>query len=322
MVTLHYNNSLIVHPDTRGSFEVKLKNNLRLGRCRFGINCHECKNFVQYETDMQKISGKPRKIIATDCQLYKHKDLKQFCPGRMKQKECGTIDKTFGIDFKTYNQIADRTAFMYHNRKNRLIFVVLSLPELKIDINGKQLNEAFSRFIENLRTTYRLQRYLCVREGDGLNTRYHYHCIFDIRYTSFVKLNAAWNSALSDFCYFSKCAFRTKKKSYFIRDIAGAISYISKYVSKSIGQRSESRVFFCDRDTANAFVKQRFDTDIDDLKTNFKTIRRKILNDFVCRYTFHSKKEQNLFFHSVVKILFQSDWITPGLLVYSDNDIG
>jgi hypothetical protein len=322
VVTLHYNNSLIVHPDTRRSFEVKLENNLKLGRCRFGINCHECKNFVQYELDLQKLSGKPRKIVATDCQLFKHKDLKPYCPGRRRQKECGTMLKTFGIDFQTYNQIADRTAYMYHNRSNKLIFIVLSLPTLKKSINGNQLNEAFSRFIENLRNNYRLRHYLCVREGNGLDARYHYHCILDIRYTSFIKLNAAWNSVLSDFCDFSKCAFRTKKKSYFIKDIAGAISYISKYVSKSIGERSDSRVFFCDRETANAYVKQRFDTDIDDLKTDFKTIRRKILNDYVCRYTFQSKKEQNLFFHSVVKILFNSNWITPGLHIFTDTDTG
>ena len=322
VVTVHYNNTLIVHPDTRQSFEKKLQNNLALNRCRFGINCYECKNFIEYETDLQTLSGKPRKIEAKDCQLYKHKDLKEFCPGLRKQKECGTQEKTFAIDFKTYNQIADRTAHMYHNRQNKLIFVVLSLPPLKKDINGKELNEAFSRFIENLRRNYHLRHYLCVREGDGLDTRYHYHCILDIRYVSFVRLNAAWNSAISDFCEFSKCAFRTKPKSYFIRDIAGAISYISKYVSKTIGEKSDSRIFFCDRETASAWVKQRFDNDIDELKDNFKSIRRKILNDYVCRFTFQSKKDQNNFFHTVVKILFNSDWTTKGMTVYTDKDDG
>ena len=318
MVTAHFGGSLVLHPDTRDSFDRKLQNNLHAGRCRFGYECLECKNFLDYEQYLQKQSGKPRKIVASDCQLYKHETLKEFCPGRRKQKECGTDKKTFGIDYKTYNIIADRTAHLYHNRKHKLIFAVLTLPPLKKQTDGKEINEAFSRFIENCRSTYHLLHYIAVREGDGIDKRIHYHVILDIGYVSFTNLNTAWNSALSDICEFSICAFRTKKKSFYIRDIAGAIRYISKYISKSIGERSDSRIFFCDRETAQAFVKTRFDNDIEDLRAAFPSMERRILNDYVCRFTFRTKKDQNVFFHTVVKILFNQRWNTAGVQIYTD----
>jgi hypothetical protein len=271
---------------------------------------------------MNRERSEIKTIKAKNCQLWNDRIYKRGCPGIQKQKECGTIEKTYGIDFQTYNQIADRTAFMYHNRKHKLIFAALTIPPTKTEINGNLLNEAFSKFIENLRTNYDLLHYIAIREGDGLNTRYHYHVIFDVRYISFIKLNSAWCHALRDICDFSNNAFRTKSKSFYIKDIAGAISYITKYISKEIGTRSDSRVFFCDRETSNAIVKIRFDNDLQDIKENFKSIRRKILNDYVCRFTFANKRDQNLFFHTVVKVLFRSVWSVAGMTVFSDMSPG
>ena len=270
----------------------------------------------------QRAAGIIENIVPKNCQIYKDNVLKSGCPGVKKQRECGSKEKSFGIDFKTYSAIADRTAWMYQNRQNKLIFIALTLPELKTELNENQLNEAFSRFIENLRENYHLRHYLAVREGDGINKRYHYHCIFDIRFTSFTRLNSAWCHSLSDFCNFSKNAFRTKKKSYFIRDVAGAVRYISKYVSKTIGEKSKTRIFFCDRETAQAWIKQRFDHDINDFRADFKTMDKRILNDYVCRITFKSKRDQNQFFNTVVKILFKSDWTAAGLYIFPDNPPG
>jgi len=322
VVTLHYNNTLIVHPDTSNSFAVGLKKNLAAGRCRFGLKCLSCQWFLKVEQMNQRAAGIIENIVPKNCQIYKDNVLKSGCPGVKKQRECGSKEKSFGIDFKTYSAIADRTAWMYQNRQNKLIFIALTLPELKTELNENQLNEAFSRFIENLRENYHLRHYLAVREGDGINKRYHYHCIFDIRFTSFTRLNSAWCHSLSDFCNFSKNAFRTKKKSYFIRDVAGAVRYISKYVSKTIGEKSKTRIFFCDRETAQAWIKQRFDHDINDFRADFKTMDKRILNDYVCRITFKSKRDQNQFFNTIVKILFKSDWTAAGLYIFPDNPPG
>jgi recombinational DNA repair protein RecR len=104
--------------------------------------------------------------------------------------------------------------------------------------------------------------------------------------------------------------------------VAGAVRYISKYVSKTIGQKSATRMFFCDRETSQAWIKQRFYNEINDFREDFKTLERRILNDYVCRITFKSKRDQNLFFNSVVKILFNSDWSVPGLYIFPDNPPG
>jgi len=208
---------------------------------------------------------------------------------------------------------------MYQNKTYKLLFVVLTFPNFKRDVSELEINEAFSKFIENMRRNYHLRHYLAIREGDGLNTRFHYHIIFDMPFMPFVRINSAWNSAISDFCEHSKNAFRTKRGSYFIRDIAGAVRYIAKYIAKSIGQRSMTRIFFCDRETANAFVKIRFDNEIRDLQTEFKSMTRTILNDYVCRITFKSKRDQNVFFNTVVKTLFGVNWNATGMYIFPEK---
>lgn len=269
-------------------------------------------------------------ITANRCDIYRDKVLKSGCPGVKKQRECGKQDKTFGIDYQTYNAIADRCAWMYQNKTYKLLFVVLTFPNFKRDVSELEINEAFSKFIENMRRNYHLRHYLAIREGDGLNSRFHYHLILDMPFKPFIAINSAWNSAISDFCEHSKNAFRTKRGSYFIRDIAGAVRYIAKYISKSIGFRSMTRIFFCDRETANALVKLRFKNDlvnvftgemtsIEEIKTRFKSITRTILNDYVCRITFKSKRDQNIFFNTVVKTLFGVNWNATGMYIFPEK---
>lgn len=318
MVTVHFSNTIILHPDTRRSFGNKARRNLANGRCRYGYDCKTCPGFIRH---FEERANLPIEFAEPeDCQLIKEPDYRNECLAYRKQRNEGKKQKTFGIDFKTYSAIADRCAWMYQHRTHKLIFVVLSLPSFKYEPTEQQLNESFSKFIENLRENYHLRHYLAVREGDGIFTRYHYHCILDIRYTPFIKLNAAWNRSISDFCAWSPCAFRTKPKSYFIRDVAGAVRYISKYIAKCIGERSESRIFFCDRETAQAVVKIHCDdlAELPETAHNFRTLTKKIINDYVTRITFKSKRDQNIFFNTVVKYLFECDWNVSGMYVYSD----
>jgi len=320
MVTCHYNSSLTVHPDTSNNYAVKIAKYFAEGKCKFGLRCMSCQWFLKVEQMKNRERGNEfAEITANRCTIWHDKTLKSGCPGINKQRDCGKKEKSFGIDYQTYNAIADRCAWMYQNKTYKLLFVVLTFPNFKRDVTEIELNQSFSKFIENMRAHYHLRHYLAIREGDGINTRFHYHVIFDMPFMSFTRINAAWNSAISDFCDYSKNAFRTKRKSYFIRDISGAVRYLCKYISKSIGQRSLTRIFFCDRETANAFVKIRFDNEIRDLQTEFKSMTRTILNDYVCRITFKSKRDQNVFFNTVVKTLFGVNWNATGMYIFPEK---
>lgn len=274
-----------------------------------------CECFLNYQRNILQKSN--YQIEPDDCRLFLNKNFRGTCPAFLRSQRFGKKDKTFGIDFKTYSAIADRCAWMYQNRKHKLIFIALTFPKFKREVLEYELNEAFSRFIENLRETYHLRHYLAIREGDGLIKRYHYHVICDLPYVSFARLNDAWNSSISSFCYYSSCAFRTKKNDFYIHDVAGAVRYVSKYISKSIGERSLSRVFFTDHETAQAVVKMPFDdlSELPETTENFKSIQKKVLNDYVTRITFKTKVDQNRFFHSVIKVIFGHDWSVPGMRV-------
>lgn len=301
-MTLHYKGGIVTHPDTGLSYAAKIAKYKTDGKCKFGVKCVSCTAYRNYEINKQKDAGTyPQEIIFKDCGLYKDKTYKNYCPGRRRAIETGSKEKKYAITPKVYRDIADRVAYMKQNGHNRLLFCVLTFGKYKYQPIEKERNEAFSRFIENLRRNYGLLHYLAVREGDGVTTHYHYHCIFDIPYTRFARINSAWCSSISDFCYHSPNAFRTKKKSRFIRDAAGAVRYICKYISKCKGAVSSTRIFFCDHDTARAYVQTQFNGSIKELRKQFKSLTRRKLNDFVCEYTFSDVKEQNVFYQSMLK---------------------
>lgn len=315
-MTLHYKGSIVSHPDTRLSYAAKQANYKTDEKCKFGIKCVSCRAYRDYEISTQKNNGTyPAEIKYKDCTLYKDKIYKNYCIGICKATETGSKEKKYAITPKVYRDIADRVAYMKQNGENRLLFCVLTFGNYKYKPIEKERNEAFSRFIENLRRNYGLRRYLAVREGDGINTNYHYHCIFDIPYTRFARINTAWCSSISDFCSYSPNAFRTKAKSRFIRDAAGAVRYICKYISKCKGAISDTRIFFCDRETATAFVKTQFKGSIKELRKEYKTLTRRKLNDYVCEYTFTDKNEQNRFYKSMLKFFNIAD--TDGVLPWN-----
>lgn len=299
--TIHFKGSIVTHPDTSRSHAAKVARYLSEGKCKFGVNCLSCSAFIAHALarDIPRENIKPGR-----CELYKNEHYKQFCKGRARAKETGQIEKTYEITPRVYRDIANRVAWMKTTAKNRLLFCVLTFPNFKKDATEKQLNECFSKFVENLTKTYHLSRYLAVRENNGLNNRIHYHCIFDIPFISFARINRAWCKSIRNFCDSSPNAFRTSPKNRFIRDAAGAVRYVCKYVSKCRGVINKTRIVFCDHETARAYVTARFNKSIAELKKDYKTIKMRKLNSYVSEFTFTSRSEQNKFFNFYVRSIF------------------
>ena len=304
MNTLHYNGSIVTHPDNSDSFNKRIAANLKKGQCVYGKSCLHCPVFLDNERAKQRATG-PKKIYPIDCQMRRSPD----CPHNKAAREFGQQEKTYSITNKIRNQISDRGAWMFQNSKNKLLFATLTVPPFKIQINNgekeKLLNQSFSRFIENAKSTYGLHRYIAVREGDGVNKRYHFHVILDIPYVDFAAINNAWVRTLSEFCHYSRNAFTTDKKARTIKSISSATRYIAKYISKAGRERHKTRVFFCDRETANAVVTTEFWDELSEVKKQFPIEGYKY-NDYVIRYTIRDRILSDKFFREVVRAMFSA----------------
>lgn len=307
--TLHYNGSIVCHPDTTSNYEKKVDNYKKCGMCHRGFIKHTCNCLISFHSKIQSETGNPRFIdFSKPCHLDKHTEYKKDCPAYHKSMADGAKEKIFTINNRVYNEIADRTAWMYNNGFHRLMFAVLTTPPPKRKYNETELNKAFSRFVENLKTNYGLKHYIAVREIGETGKLYHYHIVLDIPFIEFSRLNRAWCAAIRNLAHFSKNAFRTKAESRFIYNVAGAVRYISKYVSKTKGQTSKTRIFFCDRETAQALIKTPIDIKdpISELRKDYKTLKGYQYNDFVCRFSFVSELEQARFFKEIVTVMFDT----------------
>lgn len=321
MNTLHFNGSIVSHPDNRDSFDKRITANLQKGRCVYGKDCLYCPVFLENERHNQLAAGKPSKMFPHDCLLRNSLD----CPHNKEAREYGLKEKTFGITNRIRNQISDRGAWMFHYSKNKLLFATLTVPPFKVQLsNGdkeKLLNQAFSRFIENARAHYGLYRYLAVREGDGIRKRYHYHIIMDIPFVDFNAINNAWVHTLADICHYSRNAFTTDKKARTIRSIASVTRYIAKYISKAGKERHPTRVFFCDQETANAVVTTEFHDEIAAVREQFPIEGYKY-NDYVIRYTIRDRILSDKFFREIVVAMFsayEKRENDPEFIIFSDG---
>jgi len=305
--TLHFNGSIVCHPDTTNVHEVRQHNYKLDGKCHRGQVKYTCPAIIKYFADLSEKSGKPRRVdFEKPCILDKSPEYCAMCPAHLKAKRDGSKEKSFEINNRVYNEIADRAAWLFNHSEHKLLFITLTFPEYKRKTTEHEHNEAFSRFIENCRKTYDCGGYIAVREGDGVNKRYHFHLIISLPFIDFRTLNDAWLHTISDFCQYSKNALTTDREARFIKSVTSAVRYICKYVSKARGVKSATRVYFVDRDTAQAVIKTRIDQPVNEFKDVYKTITAYQYNDYVCRYTIRDKAEAEDFFKTVVLTLFNS----------------
>jgi hypothetical protein len=168
------------------------------------------------------------------------------CPGHIRQSEHANKKKTFSIDNKVYRKLSSAAHLMFKVSEYKTLFVTLTFPKFKKKIDEKTINQCFSRFMENLHNSkkYDVNYYCAVRECGETRGRFHFHLLVSIKFVDFRDINNAWNSAISDVCYYSPCAFRTQSDTVIIRNPAKALRYCCKYFSKQRGSKSFSRIVF------------------------------------------------------------------------------
>lgn len=317
MQTLHYGCAIVRHPDTSALYRERMNYYSEKNKCRYGVTVWTCPDAVKYARENTREGVK---VSIDNCPLSNC----GLCDNYCSQVMYGTRKKTYGITNRIKNEIIDRGAWLYQNADNKLVFATLTVPpfikKLSKHETETELNKAFSRFIENLRgETYKCTHYIAVREGDGINKRYHYHVIMDIPFIDFRRINIAWVHSLDGICEYSPNAFTTDRDARTIKSISSASRYIAKYVSKSIGDRHDTRVYFTDRDTARAVITTEIFEDITVLKSNYPTLEGYRFNDYVVRYSVKDRKVSDRFFNDIVKTFFDSTSDGSELIIFTDE---
>jgi len=160
--------------------------------------------------------------------------------------EAGKKTKTFYLNNRHYRSVSSSAVKLWNKKVNKIIFVTLTFPE---QIDEKRANICFSKFVENLKVTYHLNKYIAVKELTEAK-RPHYHCLFDLPFTDVYKLNRAWNKTFKDFMPGSGNSLRLGSPQYgtIVKDINRCVKYLTKYMSKVRGSRYEARCIFMSRD--------------------------------------------------------------------------
>jgi len=237
MINIHLNGDIIRCPDTQRIMERKKEREHAEGRCKHGIiewKCEKWQQYVKDQKEVQPFSHFSRCVF----------DFNSECPMHKKKVELGSKKKNYKIDNVNYRKLSSAAHHLVKSSDYKTLFITLTFPKFKKQVNEKELNEYFSKYVENLRKNYKCRGYIAVRERGKINNRYHFHLLTSIPYVSFVKLNDVWCNTISDICYYSKNALTSDPKTLFIRNPGRALRYVCKYFAKGKGQQSDTRLIF------------------------------------------------------------------------------
>lgn len=265
MLNIHFNgevvrckNMKIIANRTAERFEAE-------NRCKYGIvklSCHSWVKHCQLHDDVRTISSYGKCNLA-GC---------DNCPEYKKRSDNGNKKKTFTIDWKKYRQISSAAHYLIKESPHKTLFLTLSFPQFKrrapyphqtyqsradLIANHKYTksfyydeisNIKFSQFAENLRKNHNCSGYIAVKEYGEATQRVHFHFIVSYPFIDFRYFNDIWVNCISDICFYSSCAVRRAPGApAIIRNPARAIRYVCKYINKSYGIKSDTRVVFISR---------------------------------------------------------------------------
>lgn len=143
-------------------------------------------------------------------------------------RQFGTMQKHYLLTKKHKRLIRSSAIRQALTKKNNLLFCTLTFPR---DIDQGDANKCFSNYVDNLKTNYKLNSYVAVKENTKRG-RPHFHCVFDIPFTDFKKLNSAWNSSIRNYMPGSNNSFTTGRRPI-VSNVFDVSRYITKYITKT-----------------------------------------------------------------------------------------
>jgi hypothetical protein len=155
--------------------------------------------------------------------------------------------KSYAITPGIRRRISSSTAKMAlsKGKHENLLFITLTFSD---KISERDANVCWSKFAENLKETYKLSGYVCVKELH-ISGIPHFHCILRMPYQDLMKLNDAWVHTWPKSFKYSNCAVRTdKEKGPKVKNVRRAVQYCTKYMTKHSqeGKTYTERCYFID----------------------------------------------------------------------------
>jgi len=290
MINVHLNGDIVRCPDI-AAIHKRAQEIRDLHRiCKYGYHENTCQSWL-IAVRSHKYSGR--------CCLFGCED----CPGNARRKEIGNKKKSFKIDNQVYRKLASASHFLVKESKNKVLFLTLTFPKFKRKVPDNEINQYFSRYVENLRKNYNCGGYIAVRERGKENHRIHFHILLSIPFIPFAVLNRSWCNTISDICEFSKIALQFDKKALFIKNPTRAMKYVCKYFSKAKGQITDSRLVFLSNNILQK-PKNIYEPVTTILK-GFKSIYIQQTSDYTTCYRITDNKEFARFCEEFLYPLFE-----------------
>jgi len=284
MINIHLNGDIVRCPDIAAILLRDRENKFNHHICKYNIRESECIPYIHDKAEWK-----------TEFEYEPHCKLSgcDICPGHRAQKELGNKQKNYKIDSAIYRNLASSAHYLVKESKNKTLFITLTFPPFIKKVNYNEINKAFSKFVENLRTNYGCNGYIAVREFGDKSHRVHFHLLCSIPFVSFVKLNAAWCAAISDISVFSRNAVTTDPRTKFVKNPIRAMRYVCKYFSKCRGQRSATRLVFLSHNIIQR--ARQMDAPLESVLDNFNFDYMKQTSDYTTCYRISDVKEFNRF---------------------------
>ena len=286
MINIHLNGDIVRCPDIAAIRKRIKERNEAENRCIHGIiewKCEVWKAFVMNQPEIKKFSDCGPCVFAYNVS----------CPMHRKKVETGNMKKKFKIDNQVYRKIASAAHYLVKESNCKTLFITLTFPKFKKKVSYNEINNYFSKFVENLRTNYACGGYIAVREFGKKTHRVHFHLLLSIPFVPFPVLNAAWCHCIKDICDFSGRALLSNPKTVVIRNPARALRYICKYFAKTKGQVNKSRLVFMSNNIIQR-PKQYTDT-IEDILSGYKSVFIQQTSDYTTSFRITDSKEFNRF---------------------------
>lgn len=300
MLNIHLNGDIVRCPDISAIQKRAAERKEKNGICVYNYKMCDCdarKSTISeydkfYESNICKIAGS------------------DLCPGKKVKKELGDMVKTYKINTAIYRKMASATHdLVKSSHKNKSLFLTLTFPPFKIVPNEKEINHCFSRFVENLRHTYKCTAYVGVREYGENTNRVHFHLVCAMPYTSFTIINRAWCRAIREFCDFSPSALRTTKQSLYIKSPVKAVKYICKYFSKSRGVISKTKLYFISNNLIRKPIKRNYM--VTELLEGYKGIYINQSSDYTTVFRVTDERSFMSYCHEFLYNEFEKEWDFP-----------
>jgi hypothetical protein len=311
MINIHLNGEIVRCPNTAELLRRDREDKERHCICRYNIKEDDCKAWQNSLMNWQNVK---RNEQAGRC-MFAGSDM---CPEHRKRIELGKKEKQFKIDSGIYRKLASSAHYLVKESNFKVLFLTLTFPKFKKKFTYNEINKCFSKFVHNLHENYGCEGYIAVREFGKKSHRVHFHILCALPFVSFIKLNAAWCSAIFDISGFSSNAVTSDPKTRFIKNPIKSMRYVCKYFSKAKGQRSATRLVFLSNNILQR--AKNMDAPIESVldKYNFDYMRQ--TSDYTTCYRITDFNEFNRFCETFLYPFFElSDKKPNGLYV---NDQG